>query len=114
ATSSSGSRQAVLHITITPSSTLAAIWGKVRRNYDNVFESVPFWRYVGNSLLIVILATLGTLFSSSFVAYAFARLHWPGRKVAFAILLSTMMLPSQVTMIPSFLVWRSAGLYNTL
>jgi multiple sugar transport system permease protein len=104
----------VFRVTITPSSTLAAIWGKVRRNYDNVFESVPFWRYVTNSLMVVILATLGTLFSSAFVAYAFARLHWPGRAVAFAILLSTMMLPAQVTMIPSFIVWKSAHLYNTL
>ncbi len=107
-------RRAVLRINITPSSTAGAIWGKVRQNYDRVFESIPFWRYVGNSLMVVILATLGTLFSSTFVAYAFARLHWPGRTVAFAILLSTMMLPAQVTMIPSFLVWKSANLYNTL
>src|SRR5204862_3662385 len=105
---------AILELTISPSSTLAAIGGKVRRNYDRVFESIPFWRYVGNSLLVVLLATAGTLFSASFVAYAFARLNWPGRTVAFGILLATMMLPAQVTMIPSFLIWRSLHLYNTL
>ena len=52
---------------------LRSDWGKVRRNYDRVFESVPFWRYIGNSLFVVALATIGTLLSSSFVAYAFAR-----------------------------------------
>jgi ABC-type glycerol-3-phosphate transport system permease component len=105
---------ASLRITITPSSTLSAIWGKARRNYDRAFESVPFWRYVRNSLLVVILATAGTLLSSSFVAYAFARLNWPGRTLAFGILLSTMMLPAQVTFVPQFMIWRTLGLYNTL
>jgi ABC-type glycerol-3-phosphate transport system permease component len=105
---------ATLRITITPSSTLAAIGGKVIRNYQRVFDSVPFWRYVVNSAIIVFLATLGTLLSASFVGYAFARLNWPGRSVAFAILLATMMLPAQVTMIPGFMIWRAAGLYNTL
>jgi ABC-type glycerol-3-phosphate transport system permease component len=105
---------ATLRLTITPSSTPAAIWGKAKRNYDRAFESVPFWRYVRNSLFVVILATLGTLFSASFVAYAFARLNWPGRTLAFGILLSTMMLPPQVTFIPQFMVWKTAGLYNTL
>jgi ABC-type glycerol-3-phosphate transport system permease component len=105
---------AVLHITISPSSAAGAWWGKFYRNYDRVFDSMPFWRYVRNSLLVVILATAGTAFSSAFVAYAFARLHWPGRTLAFALLLSTMMLPEQVTMIPSFMIWRSVGLYNTL
>ena len=106
--------RASFRITISPSSTPAAIWGKARRNYDRAFESVPFWRYVRNSLFVVVLATIGTLFSASFVAYAFARLNWPGRAVAFGILLSTMMLPQQVTFIPQFMIWRAAGLYNTL
>jgi multiple sugar transport system permease protein len=105
---------ATLRVTISPSSTVGAIVGKVKRNYQRVFESIPFWRYVSNSLLVVILATTGTLLSSAFVAYAFARLNWPGRTVAFGLLLSTMMLPKQVTMIPSFKIWRSVGLYNTL
>jgi multiple sugar transport system permease protein len=57
---------------------------------------------------------IGTLFSCSLVAYSFARLHWPGRTVAFAILLGTMMIPPQVTMIPQFLVFQKLGWYNTL
>lgn len=107
-------RHGVLRVTITPSSTLAAVKGKIARNYGRVFDSIPFWRYVGNSAFLVVLTTLGALFSSSFVAYAFARLNWPGRSVAFGILLATMMLPAQVTMIPGFMIWRATGQYNTM
>ena len=50
----------------------------------------------------------------SLVAYAFARLHWPGRDFCFLLMLATMMIPGQVTMIPHFLIWKSLGAYNTL
>jgi ABC-type glycerol-3-phosphate transport system permease component len=103
-----------LELRISPSSRLRAIGAKVERNYRRAFDSVPFFRYVGNSLVLVALTMAGAVFSSAFVAYAFARLSWPGRGVALVLLLSTMMLPSQVTMIPSFLVWREIGWYNTL
>jgi multiple sugar transport system permease protein len=109
-----GSYPANLRLTIRPSSTVQAIYGKMQRNYLRAFRSVPLWTYVGNSVLLVALQMVGSLFSAAFVAYAFARLHWPGRSVAFAILLSTMMLPGQVTMIPSFMIWKSLGWYNTL
>jgi multiple sugar transport system permease protein len=107
-------RNARLRIILSPSSTLQAAVGKVLRNYLRAFNSGPFFQYVGNSLILVALTIAGALFSSAFVAYAFARLNWPGRGVALVILLSTMMVPSQVTMIPSFLVWRGLGWYNTL
>jgi len=103
-----------LRLIIRPSSTTEAIWGKVQRNYQRAFDAVPFWRYVGNSVVLVVLTTVGTLFSCTFVAYGFARLNWPGRTFAFVILLATMMLPAQVTMIPTFLIWRRLGWYNTL
>ena len=98
--------QATLTLTLWPSSTLRAMWGKFQRNYSCAFRSMPFWTYVRNSLVVVILQLAGALFSSGFVGYAFARLNWPGRSLAMGILLATMMLPSQVTMIPSFLIWR--------
>jgi len=110
----SDDRHAVLRVTLTPTSTAGAVWSKVMRNYQRAFAYVPFWRYVANSLVLVALITLGTLFSSCFVAYAFARLNWPGRGIALVILLATMMLPPQVTMIPSFMIWRTVGAYNTL
>jgi ABC-type glycerol-3-phosphate transport system permease component len=107
-------RRATLRVILEPSSTAEAIAAKVMRNYRRAFDEVPFGRYLLNSLLLVVLITAGTLFSATFVAYAFARLSWPGRSVAFVILLATMMLPGEVTMIPSFLIWRQLGWYNTL
>jgi len=105
---------ATLRLIISPSSTLGAIWGKVERNYQRAFRSVPFWTYMFNSILLVALQMVGALLSAAFVAYAFARLQWPGRSIAFACLLATMMVPSQVTLIPSFVIWRSLGWFNTL
>ncbi len=106
--------QATLRLFLRPSSTPVANFGKVQRNYSRTFRSVPFWKYVLNSLILVVLTMLGALVSSSWVAYAFARLHWPGRSVCFMLLLSTMMLPGQVTMIPQFVVWKTLHWYNTL
>jgi multiple sugar transport system permease protein len=106
--------RATLTLTLRPSSTSRAIWGKIQRNYSRAFRAMPLWTYVGNSLVVVILQLAGVMFSSGFVGYAFARLNWPGQSIAMGILLATMMLPSQVTMIPSFLIWRSIGWYNTL
>lgn len=106
--------RATLRITIRPSSTPQAIYGKLTRNFIRIFNSIPFWQYLRNSLILVVLTVFGTLFSSTFVAYAFARLNWPGRSIALLILLMTLMLPEQVTMIPSFLIWQKIGWYNTL
>ncbi len=87
---------------------------KIARNYRLTFDQIPFWRYVGTSLFLVVLNLVGTLFSCSLVAYAFARLQWPGRTICFALLLATMMIPAQVTMIPQFLIMQKLGWYNTL
>jgi multiple sugar transport system permease protein len=111
---SSRAQNARLTLTLSPTSRLGAIGAKVGRNYLRAFDSGPFVQYVLNSLLLVGLTIAGALFSSAFVAYAFARLAWPGRALALVLLLSTMMVPPQVTMIPSFLVWRGLGWYNTL
>jgi ABC-type glycerol-3-phosphate transport system permease component len=91
-----------------------AWWAKIARNYRLVFEHIPFGRYVATSLFIVILQVGATLLSCSLVAYSFARLRWPGRAACFLLMLGTMMMPSQVTMIPQFLVIRGLGWYNTL
>ncbi|MCS7033814.1 MAG: carbohydrate ABC transporter permease, partial [Phycisphaerae bacterium] len=93
---------------------LQAGFAKLRHNYIRVLEQIPFWRYVRVSILLVILNILLTLLSSSLVAYAFARLQWPGRDLAFLVMLGTLMIPGQVTMIPHFLIWSGLGAYNTL
>lgn len=64
---------------------------------------VNFWTYLKNSTIIALLAIIGTLLSCTPAAYGFSRIDWPGREVVFLIVLSTMMLPFQVTMIPLFL-----------
>jgi len=55
-----------------------------------------------------------TVFACSLIAYAFARLQWPGRDFCFLLMLATLMIPGQVTMIPHFLIWKYLGAYNSL
>jgi len=66
-----------------------------------------FWIYFRNSLIIAFFTILGTLVSNAPVAYAFARLKFPGRDLLFVIILATMMLPFQVTMIPVYLFFNN-------
>lgn len=101
-------------ITVTPSSQLQAWWAKAYRNYRGALNYIPFGRYVATSAFLVILNIIGTIFSCSLVAYAFARLQWPGRQFSFALMMATMMIPPQVTMIPYFLIIKHLGWYNTL
>jgi multiple sugar transport system permease protein len=86
----------------------------VWENYPQAFQAVPFHRYFWNTFQIVIFATLGTLLTSSMAAFAFARLRFPYRGVLFVLVLSTIMLPSIVTLIPTFIVFRYLKWINTL
>ena len=110
----SGPNQIKITLELERRNLVQAWFAKILRNYRLTFDYIPFWRYVGTSLFLVILNLIGTLASCSLVAYAFARLEWPGRTVAFAVLLGTMMLPPQVTMIPQFMIFQKLGWYNTL
>ena len=83
-------------------------------NYAEATTAIPFRQYLGNSLFLCLGNVVGTLVSCSLVAYGFARLRWPGRDAWFAILIATMLLPWQVTMVPRFLVIRELGLYDSL
>lgn len=82
-------------------------------NYADVFDRMPFLVYLKNSVLISAITIIGTLLSSSLVAYAFACLSWPGRNWLFIFVLATMMLPLQVTMIPLFVLFKELGWLNT-
>jgi multiple sugar transport system permease protein len=83
------------------------------QNYPEVFDTVPFVQYFQNTLTILIPSTIGTVVTSSLAAYGFARLRWPGRDLVFGILMTTLMLPYAVTLIPTFLLWSNLGLVNT-
>ena len=82
-------------------------------NFKKAFERAPFGKYFINSAIIVLINMVGCILSSSFIAFGFSRLRFPGRKLWFAQLLSTMMIPQTVLMIPQFLIWQSVGAYNT-
>lgn len=73
-------------------------------NYKRVFEAAPFGRFYLNSIFVAVTVTLGQLITCSMAAFAFARLKFWGRDVLFFIFLGTMMIPYQVTMIPSFMM----------
>jgi multiple sugar transport system permease protein len=73
-------------------------------NYINAFTAAPFGRYYLNSLIVAFAVTLGQLITCSMAAFAFARLRFKGRDILFYIFLGTMMIPYNVTMIPSFMV----------
>jgi len=85
------------------------------RNYLEAMDvlPVPFVRYVWNTLVITVSATLGTAISCSLAAFSFARLRFKGRDTMFALVISTMMLPGVVTLIPTFLIFRTLGWLNT-
>lgn len=75
-------------------------------------KPVGLWFF--NSMFIVVLSIVGQIFSSTMVAYGFARLKYKHKSKLFIILLGTMMLPGQITLIPVFIIFRNLGLYNTL
>lgn len=80
-----------------------SIWG----------TSVPFDLFIRNTVFITLLSVVGTLVSSTLVAYSFARLRWWGRNFWFIVLLATMMLPYQVIMIPVYVIFRKLGWLDT-
>ncbi|MFG1910988.1 carbohydrate ABC transporter permease [Kribbella sp. NPDC048928] len=82
-------------------------------NYVEVFQLVPFQRYILNTATIVALVVLGTLLSCSFSAYGFARLRAPGRNAIFLTLMATLMLPTTVTLVPTYIVFNRIGWLNT-
>jgi multiple sugar transport system permease protein len=103
-----------IELKIVKSDLLTAWYDKALRNYRKVFREVPFARYIMTSLSLCIINIVLAVFSCSLVAYAFARLEWPGRDIFFMLMLSTMMIPTQVVMLPGFLIWKYLGFYNTL
>ena len=84
------------------------------QNYILPWENLPFARFYTNTIIITVTDILAMLASSSLVAFGFARMRFRGRDFLFMVLLSTMMLPGQVTLIPIYVLWSKLGLVNTL
>lgn len=85
-------------------------------NYLEVFTlpGLPFATFMWNTIKVVTFAVTGTVISSAMVAYSFARLRWPGRDFFFAMLVSTMMLPEVIMLIPRFIIFRQLDWIDTL
>lgn len=82
-------------------------------NYVEVFRQVPFHLYIFNTVKITLLSTTGVLVTSALAAYAFARLQFPGRDIVFMGYLATMMIPRQITLVPTFVLMKWFGLLDT-
>ncbi|MDA1191329.1 MAG: ABC transporter permease subunit [Candidatus Poribacteria bacterium] len=109
-----GARLARVTLTLHRANFFVGTARKFIRNYRDAATFVRFWRFVWNTVIVTALSIVAQLISCSLIAYGFARLKWPGRDAVFLLVLSTMMLPAQVTMIPVFLIMKWFGFYDTL
>lgn len=82
-------------------------------NFSRVFELVPFGRYIVNTMTIVFWSIVGNVLSCSVVAFGFARLRFPGRNFWFGVLIATLMIPGTVLTIPTFILFKNLGWYDT-
>ncbi len=85
----------------------------VWRNYVDLFAKLPFPRFISNTMIIVVSNVISAVLMGSLAGFAFARLKAPGKSVAFIILISTMLLPSQVTLIPRYIIFKVLGMIDT-
>ncbi|SOC44610.1 carbohydrate ABC transporter permease [Ureibacillus acetophenoni] len=81
-------------------------------NYLKAWEMAPFLRYTLNSIIVVIVSTIGEIITTILAAYAFSRLQFWGRDIVFAILLGTMMVPGEMLLIPNFVTLSNLGWIN--
>lgn len=86
-----------------------ALWS----NYVELFRRIPFMRYVLNTVLIVVSNVVSGVLMGSVAAYAFARLRAPGKGFFFMLVISTMLLPSQVTLIPRYIIFTKLKMVDT-
>ena len=88
-------------------------WPPKWDNYEIAVKAIPFLLYLRNTVTICVFTIIGTLISSTLVAYSLAKIPWPGRNGLLLLILSTMMLPFPVTMIPLFITFGKLGWINT-
>lgn len=82
-------------------------------NYVRLFTELPFLTFSANSVIISVLNTIGVVFTSALCAFGFARLRARGREILFIVLLSTIMLPYQVILVPTFILFKQLGWIDT-
>lgn len=89
------------------------VWPLHLDNYAKALGLIPFWSELGNTALISALTVIGTVLSSSFTAYGLARVNWIGRRPLLGVLIVTMLLPTVVTLVPTYVIFRDLGWVNT-
>ena len=83
-------------------------------NYILAVTQIPFLRYAWNTIVITALCVVGTGISSAMVAYSMSKVRWNGKKYLFPIIVATMMIPYQVTLIPLYMIWNKLGLIGSI
>lgn len=79
------------------------------QNYQETFNIIPFGQYYLNTIFLVIMNIIGAVFSNTIIAYSLARLRFKGRNLMFALSIGTLMIPTAVTLIPTFIEWNWLG-----
>ncbi|QTH46418.1 carbohydrate ABC transporter permease [Cohnella sp. LGH] len=82
-------------------------------NYVRVFERIPYVRYTLNTFYVSVFSVIGQVISSSLVAYSLSKVEWKGKNMIFPIVIATMLLPYQVTMIPVFMIFQKLQLVGS-
>ena len=82
-------------------------------NYIDVFNQIPFARFLSNSVILSVGGIIGSLVSSSISGFGFARLRFPGRNILFFVMLTTLMLPAWVVIVPHFMMFNAVGWLDT-
>jgi multiple sugar transport system permease protein len=82
-------------------------------NYIRVFERIPYLRFMSNTLYITVLSVIGQIISSTLVAYSLTKIDWHGKRIIFPIVIATMLIPYQVTLIPLYIIFQKLHLVGT-
>ncbi len=108
----SSSLKTPLELTQNPYALLpeSAQWS----NYPEALSSIPYWQYLFNSLCLSVGSVIGSVLSCALVAWSLAKVDWAGRRWLMPIVIATMLLPWQITMIPKFVLISKLGLYNSI
>ncbi len=83
-------------------------------NYPSALSHIPYWQYLFNSLFLSVGCVIGSTLSCSLVAWSLSRVRWTGRRWLFPLVIGTMLLPWQITMVPKFVLLSQLGLYNSM
>ena len=82
-------------------------------NFENVFSVMPYWMYFRNTIWLTLMNVAGTIFCTPMIAYSLSKIKWRFRNLFFAIIMSSMMIPYTVTMLPMYKFWSKMGLVGS-